>query len=403
MTVLYFGPDRQDPAVRRRVAQWRHAGFDVLAFAFSRTARDAADGAAGDGRTDYIDLGHLQPQSRFGRLISIAFACARLISVPRRIAPAKLIVARNLDNLIVALFARWLWGAKAPVVYEVLDINPACTETGWTGTVIRAVEKQLLRRVDLLVVSSSRFVSEYFERMLGFRGRSFLFENKVPRYVNAAPRLDRVLPPAAASAGRGRRWRIGWFGYLDDEHSWQLLKGLAEALPDGVEVYVRGAPYTNFDMPRFLEDVSRLPNVRYGGRYDNPADLPAMYAAVDLVWSIDCNNLLTNSKWLLTNSIYEAGYYRVPVLALAETAVGEMVAAEGLGWCLSQPTVSDLVTFIRDLDERTYDARRRELMAVDATRFLETDEIARIWTIVVTSSSRETLALDRTKQASPAG
>jgi succinoglycan biosynthesis protein ExoL len=397
MTVLYFGPDRQDPAVRRRVAQWRHAGFDVLAFAFSRTVRDV-DGGTGEGRTDYVDLGRLRPQSRFGRLVSIALACVRLISIPHR--RAELIVARNLDNLIVALFARWCWRAKAPVVYEVLDINPACTDTGWTGVVIRAVEKQLLRRIDLLVVSSSRFVSEYFERMLGFRGRWFLFENKVPRYVNAAARQNHQLAPPA---GGGRRWRIGWFGYLDDEHSWRLLRGLAEALPDEVEVYVRGAPYTNFDMGRFLQDVSRLPNVRYGGRYDNPADLPAMYAAVDLVWSIDCNNLLTNSKWLLTNSVYEAGYYRVPVLALAGTAVGEMVADERLGWCLGQPTVPDLVTFIRGLDERTYEARRRELMAVDATRFLETDEIARISTILATSSSRETLTLDRTKQASPAG
>ena len=114
MTVLYFGPDRQDPAVRRRVAQWRHAGCDVLAFAFSRTRRAAKAAAARvadgmlpdkDPETDYIDLGHLEPQSRFGRLISIALACVRLISVPRRpitgISPAR--ISRSIRNTVLAI------------------------------------------------------------------------------------------------------------------------------------------------------------------------------------------------------------------------------------------------------------------------------------------------------------
>jgi succinoglycan biosynthesis protein ExoL len=369
-TVAYFGPDADDAAVRRRVAQWIHAGFRVLPFAFVRSG-------AGSELREFIDLGTLMPQSLILRMVPIARAALRLLRHRRRLATVQVFVGRNLDNALLALFARYISGSSGPLVYEILDVNRACTEPGLRGAIVRRVEWWLLGRATLLIVSSPHFATAYFQRMLGYRGDWALFENKVPRFAYERQADLRPMPDAAAA--RERPWRIGWFGYLDDERSWEILRRVAESLPQEVIIHVRGIAYLDFDMDRFLADVEGLENVVYGGPYRNPEDLAEIYNAVDLVWSTDCNALTGNSKWLLTNGLYEAGYFGKPVLGMVGTAVGEFVAEHGTGWCIEAPTAPSLINVIRDLSPEIYAAKCREILRMRSRLFVETDEVDQIW------------------------
>ncbi|MGO8917846.1 MAG: glycosyltransferase [Stellaceae bacterium] len=369
-TVAYFGPDADDAAVRRRVAQWIHAGFQVLPFAFVRSG-------AGIERLEFIDLGTLMPQSLILRMVPIALAALRLLRQRRRLATVQVFVGRNLDNALLALFAQYISGSSGPLVYEILDVNRACTERGVRGAMVRRIERWLLGRVTLLIVSSPYFATAYFQRMLGYRGDWSLFENKVPRFAHE--RQADLGPVPDAAAARERPWRIGWFGYLDDERSWEVLRRVAESLPQEVVIHVRGIAYLDFDMDRFLADVERLDNVVYGGPYRNPEDLAEIYNAVDLVWSTDCNSLTGNSKWLLTNGLYEAGYFGKPVLGMVGTAVGEFVAEHGTGWCIEAPLARSLVDVVRHLSPEVYTAKCREILRMRSRLFIETDEVDQIW------------------------
>jgi succinoglycan biosynthesis protein ExoL len=376
--VIYFGPDAEDAAVRRRVAQWRHDGNSVLLLAFSRetSGRRAAAG--------FVSLGRVAPLSRLGRVLPLALAAARLALRWRMLASANLFIARNLDIALLALFVRWIARSEVPLIYEVLDINPSCTAPGWHGALIRWAERRVLASSDLLVVSSPYFATAYYERLLGCRPRWFLFENKVPKSAGPPP-PDRAAALPATAAGI-RRWRIGLFGYLDDERSWDILRRLAEALPDRVAVHVRGRPYTNFDMGRFLADVERLENVSYGGPYRNPEDLAEVYGAIDIVWSMDFNFPETNSKWLLTNGLYEAGYFGKPVLGLRGTALGEALERSGSGWCIEAPVADTIIDFIRGLTVAEYEAKRQQIIRQDPACFVETDEIKRLRLMLCTEA-----------------
>ena len=362
-------------------------GFEVLPFAFTRNILKTQTPA------HFVDLGRLMPRSRLRRIFPLALAALRIFRQREALARAKLFVGRNPDNAILALFARRISGATAPFVYEIFDVNSSCTEPNLRGAALRRLEKWLLRRSDLLVVSSPHFATNYYETLLQYRRDWLLFENKVPCFVHAEEsRQPALSEPAAspyeASSAEPRRWRIGWFGYLDDEASWAILRHLAESLPEKVAIYVRGIPYAGFDMNRFLEDVRRLKNVTYGGPYRNPEELAELYAAVDLVWSVDCNAPNTNSKWLLTNALYEGGYFGKPVLGIAGDAVGEFVKHHRTGWCLETPVASHLVDFIRRLSLADYEARCRVIAAARAELFVETDEIDRVWSAVHTLATR---------------
>ena len=398
--VAYFGPDLDDPAVHRRVAQWQYAGFDVLTLAFSRRHRGTAPAE------DIISLGHVAPQSRARRVIPLLTAGLRLISERRKLRQCSAFVARNADNACIALFARWIAGRPIPLVYEVLDINPSCTKGGIEGRIFRRLEKWLLSHAALLVVSSPHFVSSYYQAMLQFRSNWLLFENKVPKYARlAAPTpFSAGLPLAGTAERRGSqkpRWRIGWFGYLDDNETWRILRRLARELPDQVFLHVRGLPYTNFDMRTFLDDVSRMENAIYGGPFRNPEDLPEIYESIDIVWSADCNVLSGNSKWLLTNGIYEAGYFGKPVIGLAGTAVGEFLEQYGSGWCLSAPVDQRLITLIGGLTLQQYDAKRTTISRMRPEFFKESNEIDVIWQQLQSRRVEEPAASPVTHEAQP--
>lgn len=373
--VAYFGPDLDDPAVRRRVAQWRHAGFEILVLAFSRRKRRAV---AEEG---ILALGRIAPRSRLRRILPLLAAGFRLITLRRRLAQIDLFVARNLDNALLALLAHWIAGSSAPLVYEVLDVNPSFTGRGWQASLLRALERRVLSRIDLLVVSSPYFITAYYQDVLRFRNEWVLFENKMPKYVTLKLGL-RDPAPIAAGASRPRRWRIGWFGYLDDERSWHILRHLASELPEIASIHVRGMPYTDFDMKSFLADVAAMPNVAYGGPFRNPEDLAAIYDAVDIVWSADCNALSANSKWLLTNGIYEAGYFGKPVIGIARTAVGEFLAEYRSGWCLAEPIEDQLVALVRNLTAAEYEEKKKAIAALHTDRFVESDEIETICSLL---------------------
>jgi glycosyltransferase involved in cell wall biosynthesis len=369
--VAYFGPDLYDAAVRRRVAQWAYAGFQVFPFAFVRT------GAGSSGPPEFVSLGNVLPQSLVGRMFPLARAALRIACQRRRLGGVSIFVGRNLDNAFLALFARSVSQSSASLVYEIFDVNRVCTERSLRGAVIRRLEKWLLARVDLLIVSSPHFATAYYQRLLQYRGDWSLFENKVPRrfhehftYFARAPEI------AAISA---RPWRIGWFGYLDDERSWEILRRVAESLPNEVTIHVRGLPYLEFDMARFLADVERLDNVSYGGPYRNPEDLAEVYNTIDLVWSSDCNLPTGNSRWLLTNSLYEAGYFGKPVLAMTGTAVAEFAVKHGTGWCIQGPAVESLIDVIRNLSPKTYVATCQKILELRMQLFIERDEINQIW------------------------
>src|SRR5260221_639058 len=150
-TVAYFGPDLNDAAVRRRVAQWAYAGFQVFPFAFSR------NGTESGSLSEFVNLGSLMPQSLIGRVFPLALAALGLLRQRRRLAVAQVFIGRNLDNALLALFARGMSGSSAPLVYEIFDVNRVCTEPGLTGA--------LLTWIDFLPMSNDWTMSPFAGRI----------------------------------------------------------------------------------------------------------------------------------------------------------------------------------------------------------------------------------------------
>jgi hypothetical protein len=229
---------------------------------------------------------------------------------------------------------------------------------------MRAVERALMRRADLLVVSSPAFLDAYFAPRQGvgreLRPPTLLLENKVLE-LGASPEASPMqLPPP------GPPWRIGWMGAIRCRKSLDILSALAARRPDLVDVTIHGRPaYGEFD--DFDAQVSALPNLRFAGAYV-AEDLPRIYGQVHFAWAVDFMEEGLNSSWLLPNRLYEASRFGAAPLALATVETGRWLARRGIGVRLAAP--EELERVLEELTPQAYDQLRRALAATPDEAFV---------------------------------
>lgn len=366
MKLAYFVHDLTDPAVRRRVQMLRAGGAEpvVLGFRRSEHAPQSIDGApAVDlGRTYDARLGH--------RARATAIAALTSSRWKPLLAGSQAVMARTLEMLAVASAARLSCGLAGPLVYECLDVHRLMLGEGPKSRAMRGLERALLRRTDLLIVSSPAFLENYFKPRQGvgrnLAVRTLLVENKVLEL--GGQELARPAPPPP-----GPPWRIAWMGALRCRKSLDILTDLARRRPDLVEISIHGRPaYTEFD--DFDAQVATAPNVIFGGPYA-AEDLAALYGRAHFAWAIDFMEEGQNSSWLLPNRIYEASRFGATPIALADVQTGRFLAALGIGLRLSAP--GRLEAVLDRLTPADYLQLRRCLEAAPAAAFVAREEDCR--------------------------
>ncbi len=371
LSIGYFGHDARETAVQKRILSFTMNGCHVVGFTFCR--RDQAERAAVP--FENIPLGTTVDRNYLRRLLPLARGLVAALRRARVLRDVDIIQARNLDMFALAIAAKFMSGAKARLVYEVLDVQRILVGKGWASALARTVERQLLKAADLLVVSSPDFMNEYFGPIQNYRGPWHLLQNKISgSQIDAAPRAyDR---PADAPP-EPPPWVIGWFGVLRCRRSLDILTAIADELGPKVTIYIRGRlSREDISEVDFLKIVNARSNMVFEGPYASPEDLAAIYGKVHFSWSIDYTDEGANSDWLLPNRLYEGGYFDVVALARKETTTGRMILEHQLGIAFPDPIERSVSDFIRNLEIASYEAQRAAVITKPRSLFVDrTDTI----------------------------
>ncbi|GLQ34014.1 glycosyl transferase family 1 [Amylibacter marinus] len=294
---------------------------------------------------------------RFGALIK---GLLILRQRAHEISETDVFYCRNLDLLLLGAIARHLYAKDAQLVYEVLDIHPLTLRSGMLGAVFRGLERVLLRRVDLLVLSSRRFHCDYFAKKQRFDGKWYLLENKVPRFDFLRD----------ANARRGSKISIGYVGKFRCATSLELLERLAREYSDQIELVLAG--HANAPLKKRLEKLCNLANVKHLGPYRYPEGLVDIYPRIDLNWGLDIDGG-ENAQMLMPNRIYEGGLFGVPVLALRGTETADYAAKNNLGWVLDRPDWPSLENFIETITPAALADKSSAIRRMPRGAFMEED------------------------------
>lgn len=316
--ILYLVPNLSDPAVARRVAMFCLGGAEVDIAGFRRA--DAPPAKLPLANVVELDITH--DGRMLHRLLATLRAGRGARGWAKGFARPDVIVARNLEMLVVANRLLPLWPEAPSLVYECLDIHRLMLRQDGIGAAMRAAERRLMRRADRVIVSSPAFVANHFAGQAS--PPVMLVENKVFAPDLPATGRNPVL------TGNAQPIHIGWFGALRCNRSLAALLGLAEAFAGDIDVTLRGRPaLTAF--ADFHSTAAAASHLRFGGPYRYPDDLADIYSAAHFAWAIDFFEEGQNSSWLLPNRLYEGCLNGAIPIALKGTETAAFMERLGIG------------------------------------------------------------------------
>ena len=350
---LYLVHDLSNAAVRQRARMLRQADVGLTVAGFNR--------ASGDSFPDYgaqvIDLGPSYAQRLAHRAtmtvrnwLSTGALRAQLRGRP------DVIIARNLEMLLVAARLRRQIAPNARLVYECLDIHSFMTSSAGHGRVLRRLERHLLDQCDLVIVSSPEYQTGYFEPAQGWRGPTLLVENKF--YPPEGSDLgDRVVPRLQA----GPPWSIGWFGMIKCEEGLPILKHMLGERPGLATLLMAGRP-----SDALLEQIRSTPpelGVNFIGPY-RPDQMASLVRQTHFVWTIDFHYRDFNSQALLPNRLYSSCLFGSVPIVVGSTATGRWLQRHRAGIHLLDDC-SDLIDVMSAMDEQRYQEEIARIAAID--------------------------------------
>jgi succinoglycan biosynthesis protein ExoL len=363
LRIAYFVHDITDPAISRRVRMLQAGGADVRVLGFRRD--DRLPDLEGEPA---IDLGRTYDARLLQRTLKVIQRRTNLGVEISAIRDADILLARNLEMLAIAGAAQRRHAPNATLVYECLDLHRLLLSGSPVGRCLRLLERSLMRRARLLIVSSPAFISRHYAPKQGvgstWNRPVVVVENKVLQLDVSHENMAEPLP--------GPPWRIGWFGMIRCQRSLDILCKLANRFPGLVDIVIRGRParvaFRNFD-----EQIAQSPGVSFGGAY-RADELSALYRDVHFNWAIDYFEEGANSALLLPNRIYEGGPHGAVPIALARTETGRWLKQRGIGVLVDSPgdelgCFLEHLTFgahdqlrqaVRSLPQRTYVADRTD-------------------------------------------
>lgn len=352
MRLTYFVHDTSHADIARRVEMLTSGGAEVDILGFRRG--DAPDAKL---TAPVFDLGQTKDAKLLQRVTAVLRAALGIPRWAKRLKTADVIMARNLEVLLLAGLARAWVGSRAPLVYECLDIHDLMSSGRLVGLPLRMTERALVKRCAALVVSSPGFVREYFAKQPVALPKVILVENKV------AADADLIARKADNGLAGRPPWRIGWFGVIRCKRSLELLRDLVRRNPGLVEVVIAGRAAVDIvgDLKTELADE---PGMTFHGRFADEAELASLFRGCHFAWVIDFYQSGANSDWLLPNRLYRACYYGAVPIVDNHVETGRWVRDHSAGVVLDTVTLERLETLVRTYGANDYEQAKAALSSI---------------------------------------
>jgi succinoglycan biosynthesis protein ExoL len=337
------------------------ASAQIVVIGFRRTAARMNDVEG----CETIDLGRTRDGALLARAGSIASAAMRLQRLEKVLRGCRVVLARNLEMLFLAVKARRRYVPNASVVFECLDIHRILLGKGLPGSLLRSIESTLMQDVDLILTSSPRFISEYFDPR-DFNRPIRIIENKVLLSDSDIGR------PSRSSQQAGPPWKLGWFGMIRCRRSFEILRSVARDAEGSLQVRIAGRPSPK-EFPNFETLLAESPHVTFTGAYRSD-ELSALYRDVHFSWAVDFFEQGLNSTWLLPNRVYESSLFGAVPIAVGGVETARWLADKKIGVILDGQPEPSLRNFFRTLTDQRYQELAGALQSVPLTELVDGKE-----------------------------
>lgn len=312
----------------------------------------------------YLSAGEVSSNGGYLSRIWVYLQAFGVLWQYRKAIACDVVIVNNVDVLMLEKLIQWLRLRPAMVVLEVSDLLQYVFDQSIFSRLFRKLDKTLVRFfVDRLIVTSEKYHEVYYASF--FRGPHLVLENK-PLRCNVPPRLER--------SQHREPLVVGVVGLI---YQAAPLLALFEAVRGNSQVEVRicGRLYDAQNSREIIERAcAEQPNIVYQGGYDFFQDAARIYGGLDLLYvSYDTADNMQNNRVALPNKLYEAMYFRVPIVASKGTYLAERVLANGIGYAIDCGDVEQIRTVLETHAEKASAFEQSFQRLRDETFFADSD------------------------------
>lgn len=297
----------------KRIEILQSAGFVVSVAAFERKYYPSRI-----PNCEIVTLGFVEDGKYLKRILTMLKASIILRNLATK---NDLVYALSPDLGILAYYS--MFGIKKHFVIDVADIRDIQVSKTIFAKIFRKIEKFVVEKASLLVVTSEAFITNYYKGMLNAKLKDyFVIENKVDYKINRN----------FAKREFNDKIRLGYFGVLRDKWTLELLIALAVSYNNKFEVVLAGINnIKNIDL-----NYKDIENLKYLGPYNSPTDLPANYNNVDVIVVFYPEEGST-PEWFeakricRSNRFYEGIYFNKPLIAFSFSEDGRNINKYNIG------------------------------------------------------------------------
>lgn len=316
-SLLYLLPVRSQPRFWKRVQKMQEAGVGAHCLYFDRNYHNT--------RYEYESsqcIGRLQHGNYASRMVVLMRSA---FIVRRCLSHMDGLYAFGLDMALLGLLAKL--GTGKPLVYEIGDIRKWQISDGIIGKLFRIVERWLVGRASVVVVTAQGYADEYYIRRIGTPSDKVrVIENRLTLSPEERPNRNFLQTRDTP------RLAIGYFGLLRCRWSCETLKEIVLQANGRINVEIHGYPF-GVDIEN---EVRGLAGIRFHGAYQSPDDLRDLYDSVDIVFACypapEDYGKAGNWVWARTNRFYESCYFKRPMIGLAKSDEGHVILKQAIGF-----------------------------------------------------------------------
>lgn len=313
----------------KRVEEFIEKGYQVEAYGFDRN---------GDNRvlsTNIRIIGTIQDGSDYFARILYMRKCIKNTIKNINKKEETLFYLFNFDVAISFISLNIKHKYKS-YFYEVSDLAELTIHNKIIKNLIIKLNKYLMNYAELNIFTSEGF-KDYYSMISP--SKIFVIPNKVS--TNCPPAIEEEKTIDTNSIN------IGFVGVIRFETIYNFIRVAAKK--KNVLIHLFGI-YSNGDIvsDKIKKLVDDNKNIIYHGPFKNPNDLPQIYNQIDLVLS--AYPPTPGVIYAEPNKLYEAMYFRCPIIVSKNTFLGKKVERLNVGYVIDATSEESIDKFLSSID-----------------------------------------------------
>ena len=206
------------------------------------------------------------------------------------------------------------------------------------------INASVIRNSQKTIITSEGF-AEYFAKLP--QDKFYLIPNKVSAEMPLSVDKERKLIKD--------KIKIGFAGVIRFESIFHFVKACAD-YGKNIEMHLFGIYSDADEWATKIEQIEKNnENIFFHGRFSNPNDLPSIYENIDLVLCTYPPTL--GVKYAEPNKLYEAIYFRCPIIVSEKVFLGDKVNRLNIGYVINAMDENKIRLFLESLDTSDYKSK----------------------------------------------